>query len=140
MESSLISQRPASEKKAFINHFATFLKSKASVLEQEARTARDNFNLFTSSIVTIVGLQREGGVAEQYEKELSAFLSIAETILGTIVENRTAITNFRTTVSNVPRITIQFSQAKKLLLNAIDQCQSFFDEMERGIFEITAKS
>ena len=140
MENTLISNASAAEKKIFMNHFAGFLKSKASALEQEARIARVNFSLFTGAIVVIAGVQKEGEVSERYKEELTAFLGVAETILTSLVESRTSVAGFRSAVANIPRITIQFNQAKRLLLHAIDECQAFFDEVERGIFEVTAKT
>ncbi|PIT03285.1 hypothetical protein TSA1_22875 [Bradyrhizobium nitroreducens] len=140
IESQLISNASSAEKRAFINHFADFLKSKAIALDQEAKAARASFSLFASSIVALAGLQKESQESEKYRSELANFLSVAELMLNTVIENRTSIAGFRTAVVNIPRITIQFNQAKKLLLDAIDECQVFFDEVERGIFEITAKT
>ncbi|MHC4042451.1 hypothetical protein [Bradyrhizobium sp. 23AC] len=140
IENRLISNASSAEKRSFINHFAEFLKSKAIALDQEAKTARGSFNLFANSIVALAGLQRESQGSEQYRSELATFLNVAEMMLNTVIENRTSVAGFRTAVVNIPRITIQFNQAKKLLLDAIDECQTFFDEVERGIFEITAKT
>jgi hypothetical protein len=140
MENTLISNASAAQKKDFINNFAGFLKSKASALEQEARVARVNFNLFTDAIVVIAGVQKESELSEQYKEELAVFLGVAETMLNSLVESRSSVVGFRNAVANIPRITVQFNQAKRLLLHAIDECLAFFDEVERGIFEVTAKT
>lgn len=140
MENTLISNASAADKKTFINHFAEFLKSRASALEQEARIARVNFGRFTGAVVVIAGVQKESDRPEQYKEELAVFLGVAETILANLAKSRMSVAGFRSAVANIPRITVQFNQAKRLLLHAIDECHALFDEVERGIFEVTAKT
>jgi|GEM_PF-4590604 len=140
IENRLTSHSSASEKKAFINHFAEFLKLKAGALEQQAMQARSNFGLFAGSLIAIAAIQKDDGNPERYKSEQTTLLDSAETFLNVVVEARTSIRGYRTAVASIPRITIQFNQAKKLLLQAIDECQALFDEVERRIFEITAKT
>ena len=127
----------AKEKKIAINGFASFLKVKATELSAEANTADENFSAFIDTIVLLAAVDPNRGT-EQYKKDITAFLSAAEETLKRVTESRVSIREFRASVENIPRITIQFNQAKKSLLEAIDKCLAFMDNSERKIFELTA--
>jgi hypothetical protein len=128
----------AKEKKAVINNFATFLKSKAIDLKQQAIIAQEGFASFVAAMIVAARIQREYGDVEKYRGDVAEFLNVAETVLATLALNRESITRLRTVVENLPRITIQFNQAKRQLLDALTECLQVFDGAERGIFEITA--
>jgi len=50
---------PAREKKSVINRFADFLKSKGRDLKREAAIARQNFEIYTSALIMVIGIERE---------------------------------------------------------------------------------
>jgi hypothetical protein len=127
----------AKDKKIAINGFASFLKVKATELSAEANTADENFSTFIDTIVLLAAVDPNRGT-EQYKKGITAFLSAAEETLKKVTESRVSIREFRASVESIPRITIQFNQAKKSLLEAIDKCLAFMDNSERKIFELTA--
>jgi hypothetical protein len=127
----------AKSKKETINNFASFLKSKAVELREVARIANDNFTTFADIVIVLVGVQRS---SPEYAKEVGEFLETAEGFLVTLNQSRASTLSFRSSVANTPRITIQYNQAKRLLLDAIDECLRFIDQSEQKIFEITAKT
>ena len=131
---------PAKEKKSVVNRFADFLKAKARDLKREAAIARQNFQIFANALIMVIGIEREEGDSERYKKDVGEFLSAAETLLCRIPESRNSTTQFREAVQNLPRITIQFNQAKKLLIDALDECLQMLDETERGIYKITGEA
>jgi hypothetical protein len=131
---------PASEKKIIVNEFASFLKNKAVELKREANSARESFDEFADSTITGAALEKEMMDTERYEKDLGAFLRDAERVLPTFSVARNATVAFIGAAQNLPRITIQFNQAKRELLEASAECVNFFDNAERRIFEITART
>jgi hypothetical protein len=128
------------DKKKSINDFASLIESRATSLKQEASIAREYFNLYSQAIISLAALQRQGSNAEQYKNDVAALLKAAEDILATLPANRTSIDGFRSAVRNLPRITSQFNRAKRLLIEALDECTQLFDETERSIYEITEKT
>jgi hypothetical protein len=128
----------AKEQKAVINSFAGFLKLKAVDLKQQAVIARESFTSFVSSMILTARIQREFGNAEKYQSDVSEFLNIAEGALATLAFSREQLVGLRLAVENIPRLTMQFNQAKKELLDALNECLQVFAGAERGIFEITA--
>ena len=139
VESASFLNASATEKKATINDFASFIKTKATELRIEANIADENFASFANSIVLLANADPQRGT-EQYQKVLEKFLTAAEEMLKTATESRLSMRTFRTTVESIPRITIQFNQAKKMLLEAIDKCLAFLDNAERKIYEMTART
>ena len=140
MEKSTFFGLPAREKKAAVNHFASFLKSKADNLKEEARSGRENFNRYSSALIALARLERSDGNDEQYSKGLEEILKTAESILSSLPDIRRATTGFKSAVESLPRITIQFNQSKRLLIEAIDECILLFDETERCIYEIADRT
>lgn len=128
----------ASEKKAVINGFASFLKLKANELKREATVTRENFDIFVSSFIVASNVQRQDGEGHHYKESIALFLAEAEKILTTIPESRVSVMAFKVATENIPRITIQFNQAKKALVEALTECLAMFDQTEKGIYEITA--
>jgi hypothetical protein len=139
VESASFLNASATEKKATINNFASFIKNKATELRIEANIADENFASFADSIVLLANADPHRGT-EQYQMVLEKFLAAAEEMLKTATESRLSMWTFRTTVESIPRITIQFNQAKKMLLEAIDKCLAFLDNAERKIYEMTART
>jgi hypothetical protein len=131
---------PASEKKSVVNDFASFLKAKAAELKRVASSARENFDTFAEAVVLGAALEKEVLDTERYDKDLAEFLRGAESVLPTFAAARNATISFLAVAQNLPRITIQFNQAKRELLEATTECLNFFDNAERRIFEITAKT
>jgi len=109
-------------------------------LKQEATLARESFAIYASALITAASVEREDADPQRYQKDITEFLAEAEKMLSAIPENRASITSFRTAVENLPRITIQFNQAKKLLLEALNECLQLFDHTEQRLYEITAKT
>lgn len=122
----------ASEKKA------SFLKLKANELKREATVTRENFDIFVSSFIVASNVQRQDGEGHHYKESIALFLAEAEKILTTIPESRVSVMAFKVATENIPRITIQFNQAKKALVEALTECLAMFDQTEKGIYEITA--
>jgi hypothetical protein len=131
---------PATQKKAVVNDFASFLKSKAAELKREASSARESFDVFADATILAAALEKETLDTESYDKDIAAFLRGAESVLPIFAEARKAAASFIAVAQNLPRITIQFNQAKRELLEATNECLNFFDNAERRIFEITAKT
>jgi hypothetical protein len=128
------------EKKTLINDFASFIKTKALALKREAVSARENFIIYCGTLITIAAIERESSDPEKYKNDLNAMLSSVEPILAAIPESRSALINFRTAIENLPRITIQFNQAKRFLLEALAECSQLYDETEKSIYEIAGRT
>jgi hypothetical protein len=128
------------DKKKSINDFASLVETRATSLKQEASAAREYFSLYSQAIISLAALQRQGTDAERYNNDVAALLKSADHILATLPANRTSIEGFRSAVRNLPRITSQFNRAKRLLIEALDECTQLFDETERSIYEITEKT
>jgi hypothetical protein len=118
---------PASEKKSVVNDFASFLKAKAAELKRVASSARENFDTFAEAVVLGAALEKEVLDTERYDKDLAEFLRGAESVLPTFAAARNATISFLAVAQNLPRITIQFNQAKRELLEATTECLNFFD-------------
>ena len=58
----------AVDKKKSINGLASFLKTKASELMQEAKNGSDNFDLFASAIVVLAQIERQGKSTADYQR------------------------------------------------------------------------
>jgi hypothetical protein len=130
----------ATEKKCAINAFASFLKMKADDLKQEVSIAQENFDLFANSFIMLAEIEREDGDVDKYKEGLTDFLKQAEGMLASLTSNREPVLQFKNSVENLPRITIQFNQAKRMLKEALNECLQLFDQVERSIYEITAKT
>lgn len=131
---------PAGPKKTIVNNFASFLRSKAEELKREASSACENFDTFADATILMAALEKETLDTERYDKDLAEFLRSAEGVLPIFSQARSATVAFMEVAKNLPRITIQFNQAKKELLEATGECLKFFDGVERRIFEITARA
>lgn len=131
---------PAREKKKAVNAFASFLETKANRLKQAAQIGRENFNRYAAALIAVASIERESSDPSQYRQNVSLLLESVETILTAMPENRRATTGFKSAIENLPRITIQFNQSKRLLVEALDECLQLFEETERGIFEIAGKT
>jgi hypothetical protein len=131
---------PASQKKTIVNAFASFLKEKAVELKQAASSARESFDTFADSTILGASLEKETVDKERYEKDIAEFLHGAESVLPTFALARNATVSFISIAQNLPRITIQFNQAKRELLAAAGECVNFFENAEGRIFEITART
>ena len=130
----------AKTKKRIINEFAEILKSKALTLKQNAAFAQERFSTFIDSVIHAIALER-GQVSEAvYVENRDKILAESETLLLTLSGNRISLGEFRESVSVLPKITIQFNQAKKQLLDAVDECLELFDQTERNIFALTAQT
>lgn len=134
-ESSFVSST-AADKKVVINSFSSFLKSKSTQLEYEARVASDSIEIFAANLILMAEIERQGK-SDAYEKNLEVFLKVSEVMLAALVESRSHALSFRNTMASMPRITIQFNQAKKMLVQAVDECLALFDRAEKNIYEIT---
>ncbi|MGH6753033.1 MAG: hypothetical protein ACREDP_12785, partial [Bradyrhizobium sp.] len=130
----------AKDKKKSINDFASLLEARSTLLKQQASTAREHFGLFSQAIISLAALQRQGGDPDQYKNDIAALLKSAEVILMTLPDNRTSIEGFKSAIRNLPRITSQFNRAKRLLIDALDECSQLFEQTERSIYEITDKT
>lgn len=130
----------AAQKKTIVNDFAQFLKEKSVELNREANSARESFDTFAESVILGASLEKEALDAERYERDLAEFLRGAESVLPSFAIARNATISFIAVAQSLPRITIQFNQAKRELLEAAAECVSFFDSAERRIFEITAQT
>lgn len=127
----------AKEKKASINKFAFFLAGKAKELREAANTGDENFSIFVNTILFLAP-RDPSRETEQYSESLANFLAGAETLLGGVAQARDGVIGYRNTLANIPRITVQFNQAKNALLSALDECLRFMDNTERKIYELTA--
>lgn len=139
VERSLSPNAPAAEKKEVINKFANFLKEKAVDLQAEANIARAQIATYESSGMRIILFARETQLDGQYKEQLANFLAVGETLLQTVGLSRNSINEFKDSVKNIPRITIQFNQAKKMLLSALEICVRMCDEMEKAILAIASR-
>lgn len=128
---------PAKEKKIVVNNFASLLKSRAHDLKREAAKAREWFAIWTSSVITAARIEREDGDIERYKRDRSAFFVEIKKMRISALEARIPIAGYRASVEALPRITIQFNQAKKLLIDALDECMQLLDQTEHGLNEIT---
>ncbi|HEY4919063.1 MAG TPA: hypothetical protein VII40_03065, partial [Xanthobacteraceae bacterium] len=131
---------PAIEKKRVINSFAEFLKNKANKLKEEAKIGAGRFATFSEMIIFLLPIEQQMLDKDKYKEDIDAFLRMAEGLLQVIPKNRESVAAFKRTIENIPRITAEFNKAKKLLVEALDDCVMIFDQAERSIFEITAKT
>jgi hypothetical protein len=113
---------------------------KADDLKQEVSIAQENFDLFANSFIMLAEIEREDGDVDKYKEGLTDFLKQAEGMLASLTSNREPVLQFKNSVENLPRITIQFNQAKRMLKEALNECLQLFDQVERSIYEITAKT
>lgn len=131
----------ASSKKETINEFANFLKFKAAALKTGAALARGNFSTLAEALIMGLAFQKSNSSgSDQYRDSRDQLLTAAEETLTLLAKNRMALETFKITVENVPRITIQFNQAKRQLIDALNQQLEFHEQAERDIFEITDRS
>ena len=86
----------------------------------------------------LAAIERNTTEKDKYQDSISKFLKEAEVMLAAIPENRDSIVKFKKSVDDLPKITIQFNQARRLLQDALDECIELFDQTERNIYEITA--
>lgn len=128
------------DKKKTINEFAAFIEERAIHVKQEAFLAREKFDLFSQNVVSLAALQRQDGNADQYKQEISVLLETVEQMLQPLPQIRINIDRFKTAIKSLPKITIQFNRSKQLLLQALDECIQFFDQTERGIYEIGGRT
>jgi hypothetical protein len=140
IERTSSSNIPIATRKRTVNEFARLLKSKAVELTELTNTARQNYDLFANSVIMGASLEREYGDPDAYKKNMERFLAQAEDMLSVIPEVRTSITGLRAGAASLPRITVQFNQAKKQLVDALTGYLEFLDQTEGRIFEITAKT
>ncbi len=132
-------QTPARVRKTSINNFAKFLTEKSEKLTIEASLIGDNFLAFSQSVVQISNIQREDN-PHLKDESFSELLDRAEDILSVVLNTRSAVLEFRRSVEVLPRITIQFNKAKKLLLDALDECLQMFDKIENAMYKIASET
>jgi hypothetical protein len=130
----------AKDKKKAINDFASLIEGRSTTLKQQASIAREHFGLFSQAIISLAALQRQGSDPDQYKNDIAVLLKSAEIILSHLPSNRTSIDGFKSAIRNLPRITSQFNRAKRLLIEALDECTQLFEQTERSIYEITDKT
>ncbi len=133
------SQFSAAVKKKVINGFAEFLKSKSTRLKQEAIAAKTNLKDFFDALTFVIDMEKEFVDPQKLETDLAALLAQASIVMQTLPANRESIGSFKKVLESIPRITIQFNQAKKLLIDALDDCGQVFDETERMLLGLMAK-
>jgi hypothetical protein len=68
-----------------------------------------------------------------FEKARTEAIETAGVLLSKAQESRFAISSYRETIASFPRITIQFNQARRQLLDALDENLAFSNETEVGI-------
>lgn len=136
-ESSFVAS-PARDKKNFINEFASFIEKCATNLSHEARTARENFSLYSDRMIALLELRRQGTSDEEHRTEVTAFLQMLEGVLPSIPQSKSGVDGFKAAVISMPRITMQFNQSKRALIAALDECSEFFDQTEKSIYEMIA--
>lgn len=140
METVFSPSSATATKKNLINEFAKFLKSKANEIQQSAVIGRQNYETFADEFILAASMQRETADPETYASEIAQFLAEAEKSLSLIPTNRMSIASFKEAVAALPKITIQINQAKKQLIGALDDCIKLFDEVERKIYDISART
>jgi ABC-type transporter Mla subunit MlaD len=127
------------EKKKVINSFAEFLKSKATRLKQEALSAKSNFSDFFDALSFIIDMDPEFSDSQKHVANITAIKTHAEILIPILSQNRESSASFKRNIANLPRITIQFNQAKKLLIDAVDDCSQMFEEAEGALLRLMTK-
>jgi hypothetical protein len=128
------------DKKTLVNSFANFLKFKSSRLKQEALTAKTSFIDFFDAMAFVIEMQREYADPGKYKADLVAFFKHAEFAVTIIPRTRESVSSFKKMVESLPRITVQFNQAKRFLIDALEYCMQAFDEIERALADLVAKT
>jgi hypothetical protein len=116
----------AVDKKTVVNSFATFLKSRAVRLKQEALAAKTNYFDFFDAVAFVIEMEREFADPEKYRADVATFLKHTEGVMNVIPKSRESISSFKKTLESMPRITIQFNQAKRVLIDALEECALVF--------------
>jgi len=127
-----------SEKKKVFNSFAEFLKEKAEKLMDEAASARSSFAEFFDALTILIDLDREFSSVERHQIAITRLLEAATALSQIVRQGRVSTITFKQTIESLPRITIQFNQAKKLLTGALNECIEVFEQTERGLSDLSA--
>lgn len=131
---------PAAEKKKVFNSFAEFLKLKAARLKEEVFDAKGYLFEYFNALSLIIDMDPEFSNPQSHASNMAIILSKAETLVNILLQNRESMASFKKSIMSVPRITIQFNQAKKSLIDALDDCTAMFEETERALLQIITKS
>jgi hypothetical protein len=129
----------AAERKKVINGFADFLKSKSIDLQTDSSVAGENFAIFCSSVLSAVRIEREQMDQEKYNREVQNFRTVAENVQETLIKSRGSFVALMSIIENLPRITIQFNQAKRMLIGALGDCLKMYSDSEAALIEIVRK-
>jgi hypothetical protein len=124
------------DKKNSINEYAAFIEERANALKKEASIARQKFAIFSQTVISLAGLQKQSGETEQYRKDVAELLKSSESMFLTLSTSRANVERFKTAIQNLPKITSQFNRSKRLLIEAIDECIDLIDRTQHGMYQI----
>jgi hypothetical protein len=105
---------PATEKKKVVNSFADFLKSRAARLKHEALSAKEYFANFFDALSFLIDMDHDFSDAQKHATNMTELLTQADILMQILSKVRESVTSFKKTIGGIPRVTIQFNQAKKL--------------------------
>jgi hypothetical protein len=103
---------PLAEKKKIVNSFAEFLKSRATRLKQEAVGAKSHFTNYFDTLSLAVKMEQEYADPKKFEADFQSFRNHTEPLIKGIAFSRDSILSSMRSVESIPRVTIQFNQAK----------------------------
>ncbi len=101
--------------------------------------AKDHFADYFDALLLAIDMQREYA-DPKFDRDFAAFREKAEVLAKNISSGRDSALSFKRTIESLPRMTIQFNQAKRLLIDALTDRVQTFDETERALVNVLAKN
>lgn len=139
IDSGAFNNASAIDQKRSMNAFADFLKARALEIIQESASSRDAFRASIDALIALFEMDKAEDSESRNADKRARLIETANSLLHTIGETKEATTRFRQSVFEMPKITIQFNQAKKQLTAAVDTQLSVFNEMEERLVTLTSK-
>jgi hypothetical protein len=103
-------------------------------------SAKEYFANFFDALSFLIDMDHDFSDAQKHATNMTELLTQADILMQILSKVRESVTSFKKTIGGIPRVTIQFNQAKKLLLDALDDCTTVFDETEKALLRIVTKS
>jgi hypothetical protein len=126
-------------KKRAINNFAEFLLTNATALKQNASAARSNVGTFFESQVALLEMATAAGRQEDYLKEKEEILQALNAFVAIAIDVHTTVLDYRKTLEVIPRMTTRFNQARRELIDALEQSLMLFGESEANSKDLIAR-
>lgn len=125
-----------SERKTLINGFADFLAKAAQDILDGSSRARTLFKNLFEAQTELYSLMLGNMSNDEFTAARQPVKETYGTMLFNCIAARAGVIELRRTVENLPRITSQFNQARRRLLESLDENIEFMNDVERGVLEL----